>query len=281
MSYDNDNTNIAETLARVLPQAKIEASTVDQSLLLATLPQGQKVEQIDLEKLLPSPRRKTGTASLTDADSFIAYVAKHAKEGTTVWAKFNPQSFDLSFTAVIDEFGANAPAWRDHRATFKPTLAHEWNTWKNKDGHKFDQVAFGEFLETNSTDIVSQDGYPTDLQMLEMATNFVATQDSIFKSATRLQSGGVNMSYVADANAETVEAMKIFEKFALGIPVFQGGGAWGLFARLKYRLGQGKVTFHYELIRPDRVHELAAKKLIDTIRDGLAASNVPLLLGTF
>jgi uncharacterized protein YfdQ (DUF2303 family) len=115
--------------------------------------------------------------------------------------------------------------------------------------------------------------------MLEMATNFVAAQDSVFKSATRLQSGGVTMTYVADPNAETVESMKLFEKFALGIPVFRDGGAWGLFARLKYRLGQGKVTFHYELVRPDRVHESAARNLIEVVKTGLG--DVPLLMGTF
>ena len=33
-----------------------------------------------------------------------------------------------------------------------------------------------------------------------------------------------------------------------------GGAAWAITARLKYRLASGKVSFHYELVRPDRVH---------------------------
>ena len=91
-----------------------------------------------------------------------------------------------------------------------------------------------------------------------------------------------NLTYVADADKGTLEQMKVFEKFSIGIPVFWAGPAFRIDARLKYRLGTaqaaGKVSFFYELIRHYRVHEAAAKELISAVRDGIGA--VPLLMGS-
>ena len=69
----------------------------------------------------------------------------------------------------------------------------------------------------------------------------------------------------------------MFEKFQIGIPVFHGASGWAIDARLKYRNNGGKLSFHYELVRPDRVHQAAAEALILQVRDGLG--DVPMLFG--
>lgn len=281
MSYEDDN-NIASTLAKILPEAKQMAEAgKDDSALVFAVPQGVKLETIDLEKFRATPRRKTGTAAFTAAASFAAYIGTHATEGTTAWANFNPQTSALSFSAVLDEHSKAAAAWRQHRATFTPEQSAEWKVWTGQNKKPMDQVAFAEFIEANAPDIASPDGsgMPSDLQMLQMATNFIANEDRTLKSSVRLQSGGVNLSYVADVDSGTVETMKLFEKFTIGIPVFQDGKAYPIVARLKFRLNQGKVSFFYELVRLDRVHRAAALDQIDQIREGLG--NVPLLMGTF
>ena len=80
--------------------------------------------------------------------------------------------------------------------------------------------------------------------------------------------------------------MRLFEKFQIGIPVFwelrkadESIPAWPIVARLKYRVSQGAVTFWYDLIRPDVVHERAALAMIDKIRAGL--DGVPMHMGAF
>jgi uncharacterized protein YfdQ (DUF2303 family) len=88
----------------------------------------------------------------------------------------------------------------------------------------------------------------------------------------------VRLEYVDDDDAATLTQMKLFERFQIGIPVFWAGPAYRIDARLKYRHGSGKVSFWYELIRADRVHEAAAKDLIDRVRAGLGG--VPLLMGS-
>lgn len=279
-----EGKNIAETLAEVLPKAAVlgEITTNVPGLHIThvALPKGTELKEakVDLEALLPNPRRTKATAAFTDTASFLAYVKRHATEGTVAWCNFNPQTFALDFTAVIDEHEKDKAGWRAHRAALKPEMSAEWKAWKSQDKSALAQVAFAEWIQEHEDDIATAAGLPTSLQMLEMATNFVMNEERSLKSAVKLQSGGVRLTYIADPDAGTTETMSMFDRFGLGIPVFHGGAAWSIGARLKYRNNGGKLTFTYELIRADRVHDGAAKELIKTIKDGLG--EVPLLMGS-
>lgn len=286
---DYDTRNIAETLADVLPKAQllanIEGSDMPAGLAIHhyAVPKGANVMELktDLEAYLQHPRKTKATASFGDATSFLAYVARHATENTVAWCAFNPQSFALSFLAVIDEHAKGTAGWRAHRASFTPDMSAEWKAWKGNNTKSMPQVAFAEWVEEHADDITANtniaEGLPTSLQMLTMATNFQANEERVLKSAVRLNSGGVRMTYIADPDAGTTAEMQMFERFAIGIPVFHGGEPFGIIARLKYRLNSGKVSFHYELTRPDRSHQHAAMDLIKVVRDGLGG--VPLLMG--
>lgn len=280
---DNTRENIAQTLARELPKAEMlgkvtlaELSDNDGIALLA-LPQGAKLEKLDFENLLPNPRRTKAVATLNDADAFLGYVTRHAQDSTVCWAKFNPQTFTLAFTAVIDEHAKGTPGWRAHVARYTPDASAEWKVWTGQNEKPQGQLEFATFIERNQPDIAAMDDYPTSLQMLAMATEFEANSDKRIKSVARLQGGGVRLEYVDDDNADTLSQMKVFERFQIGVPVFWAGPGYRIDARLKYRHGSGKVSFWYELIRPDRVHEAAAKDLIEKVRTGLG--RVPLLMG--
>lgn len=139
-------------------------------------------------------------------------------------------------------------------------MSAEWKLWKDTNDRKaMPQLTFAEFVQENADAITSTEasqvaGYPTALQMLKMATEFVMNEERQLKSSIRLQSGGVRLTYIADPDKGTTEDMAMFEKFQIGIPVFHGAGAWAIDARLKYRNNSGKLSFHYELVRPDRVH---------------------------
>ena len=132
------------------------------------------------------------------------------------------------------------------------------------------------FIEENLQDIAASEGFPTGQQLLEMATSFQASQDMRFKSAIRLQNGGVNMSFVQDDDTQTLAQMKMFEKIAIGIPVFWNGTAYQITARLRYRVKEGRLIFWYELIRNDKVLEDATKTMIAKIKE---ATDVPLYFG--
>lgn len=276
--------NIAETLAEVLPKANL-AAAVDHNnaaaVKLFAVPKGQELKEVDLERLLPAPRRAKLQVQMAEADSFLAYVARHHTPATVVWCKFDPQTFALSFQAVFDDFGPQAsPGWRGHRATYTPEPSAEWKVWTahNGAGKAMSQLDFASFLERNETDIAAVEGMPNSLAMMQMATAFEANSEKRIKSVVKLQGGGTRLDFIDDNDADTEAQMKLFEKFAIGIPVFWAGPAYRIDARLKYRHASGKVAFWYELIRADRVHESAAKELIDKVRSGLP-EGLPLLMG--
>ena len=292
MSYDDDYRNIAETLAEVLPTASTlgmidnPEGVTGLQIVHYALPKGTELKEVktDLERLLPAPRATRAFARLAGPADFLAYVARHKKPESMVWCDFNPQTFKLKFTAVFDEHNRDAPGWRRHTAELDPMMSAEWKLWKDTHDRKsMAQVAFTEFVQENADAINSSElsvaaGYPTALQMLTMATNFVMNEERQLKSAVRLQSGGMRLTYIADPDKGTTDDMAMFEKFQIGIPVFHGAAGWAIDARLKYRNNSGKLSFHYELVRPDRVHQAAAEQLIDQVRTGLG--EVPMMFGS-
>lgn len=282
--------NIAETLVAELPKPFVlgvsgsEGESAD-SIIHFAVPKNHVVVQYDNEPMLARPRRTKATATMTDEASFVAYVERNTIPGSVVWCDLNPSDSKLSFTAVFDEHDRGMPGWRAHQAKYTPRLAPEWVLWTSHNKQTKSQMAFAEFIEQNEQDISTLEGYPTSLDMMKMATEFEARQDQRLKSTVRLQSGGVALDYVANDDAGTIERMKVFDKFAIGIPVFwsvpkpgESIQAYQLRARLRYRQQQAAVNFHYELIRPDLIHQRAAQELIERVR--AAIGSTPLLMGS-
>ncbi len=277
----NEQGNLAETLAREMKQpVHLEITNNLHGIRRVALPPGWKIEETDDEKRFDYPRRKTAKVVLHDAPSFISYVKRHGSlSDSTIWCNADYLKGSVSFTSILNDHGADEdqPAWRDHTAKFSPTFSEEWNRWSASNSKAFNQADFAGFIEDNLQDIASDDGFPTGAQMLEMAINFEARQDMRFKSAIRLQSGGVQMNFVQDDDKQTVEKMNLFERFRIGIPVFWNGDAYPVVARLRYRVREGKLTFWYELVRQDKVLEAATMTMIQAVK---AESGMPFFFGS-
>lgn len=265
--------NIAATIAR---EARKPFELSGDKEYIA-IPDGWKLE--DCEKTLPTPRRKKASVVLADADSFISYLKRHGSlASATIWCEADYKSGQVSFTGIMNDHSeeVDGQQWRDHIVKLVPAKAVEWERWVASNRKPMSQLDFATFIEENLADIATAPGFPSGTDMLQMATGLEIAQDSMIKSAIRLQSGGVRMEYVEDSNAETVRSMEVFSKFALGLPVFYSGAAYMLEARLKYKLSGGKLSFWYELIRPDKVVEDAAKTITTTIQE---ATGFPLFHG--
>jgi uncharacterized protein YfdQ (DUF2303 family) len=271
--------NLAETLAKEM-KAPVEVIAGDSDVIrrLALPPGWTMVEKND-EPLLERPLRKKATVRLADADSFIDYIARHGEaHDCTIWCEADYKAGKVGFTGILNDHGAASfnPAWRDHRAKFSPEFSEEWLRWIGKNKQTFSQGEFAAFIEDNLKNIASVDGSPTGAQMLDMALTFEANQDMRFKSAIRLQSGGVSMSFTQDDDLQTVQKMQVFDRFTLGFSVFWNSDAYQVDARLRYRVREGKLTFWFDLIRADKVLESATKTLIEHIRQKTA---VPFFFG--
>ncbi len=281
MSNPESLDNIAETLAREMKMPRVLIDQINQGHMYIGLPPGWNGTTLDLEKLLPVPRRKIANVILTDADTYVDYIKRHGSLAyATLWCKADFIKGVLGFLAILNDHGEEESQqhWRDHKATYIPEKSVEWTTWIGKTGTAMSQTDFALFLEENMKDIASSDGMPTGAAMLQMAIDFEAKQDMRFKSAVRLQSGGVRMEYVADEDKNTVESMKVFERFQIAIPVLRDDTArYPVTARLRYRQRDGKLQFWYELIRADLVMEQSARSLVESIK---TRAGVPFFFGS-
>lgn len=274
--------NAVETIIKAAAQpsaATIDVSTITRGELpLLMTPDGYTAKLLDnLEKHLPAPLRKIGKAELDDLDSFVWYVKEHGSlSNCRIYTAVDYKTGSLTFKAVFNDHEQESAAWRDFTAVFAPEMSLEWLRWSACNKKTFSQAEFASFIEDNMPEIATIDGLPTGSDMMQLATNFEATSEKKFKAGTRLQTGGVSIEYIDQEDAGTLARMQVFEKFALGMPIYFNGAAYRIDARLKYRIREGKLTLWYELIRPEKIIEDAAKELIAGVRD---KTGMPVLFG--
>lgn len=234
----------------------------------------------DLERLLPVPCRKRGSIITTDTTSFIFYTTKHGNADTcSIYADIDAEASRFNLIAVINDHapGENGQQWRDHLCKFEPTQAIEWRRWLGRNKQTFTQAEFATWLEDNLADVAAVDGMPSGADILQMALGLEVTADKRLRSKINLQSGGTQFEYVDDEDKDTRTKMQFFERFTLGLPVFDGSAsAYPLEARLKYRERDGRMTFWYELIRPDRVFKSAVADELSRIS---SETSFPIIAG--
>lgn len=274
--------NAVETILKAAAQptaATIDTSTITRGELpLLMVPHGYNAQLLDnLEKHLPAPLRKTGCAKLDDLDSFVWYAKEHSSLSCSrIYTAVDYKTGALSFNAVFNDHEQEAAAWRDFNAQFAPALSLEWLRWTGKNKQAMTQSEFASFIEDNLPEIATIEGLPTGTDMLQLASNFEVTSEKKFKAGHRLQSGGVSIEYIDQEDAGTLARMQVFDKFALGMPVYFNGTAYRIDARLKYRIREGKLALWYELIRPEKIIEDAARELIEVVR---SKTGMPVLFG--
>ena len=261
------NSDIARSLMDVGAAQADTRQTIVDGKPFVVIPNNYIVH--DIEKFENHPTRKTGTTATTDSESFIAYIKKHGDAAiTVVYADVDSEASKCSLVAVLNDHSLLEPHWQDFRCTFSPKLAVEWTRWIGKDRAPMSQQDFATWLEDNLGDIATVEGMPTAAEMMSMALGFEANSEKRLRSKINLQSGGVRFEFVEDEEKDTRSSMQVFERFTLGLPVFEGSrNAYPLEARLKYREKGGSLTFWYELIRTDRVFKTAVTSDLDRIKD--------------
>nr|WP_267874630.1 MULTISPECIES: DUF2303 family protein [unclassified Massilia] len=229
------------------------------------VPEGYK--HIDLtgaiEKIGDGPRRKTGTVHLSEIASFNVFCADQGETGQ-VYIYADPEARTL--TAVLNDHvhGDEAAGWRDYRAIFKAELSREFETWMRHNKKVMEQEEFAIFLEDNIADVVE----PSGETLLQVALTLQAKTEVNFSSQRRLDNGQVQFTYseTIDARA-TGGSIEIPREFAIGARLFKNGDGYKVRARLKYRLGAGKVKFWYELDRAENVIEDAFQAYVNQARE--------------
>lgn len=246
-----------------------------QGTYLHVVPDGYKVvtTQVDDERLLPCPRRKTGTVVVRDAASFLAYFGKHAPLNAEVFADDEKGTV----TAVLNAHGGvgGDAQWQDHRLVLRMVPSPAWVAWTDRSGKYLPQVEFAEFIEANLPDIAE----PPAAAMLELAQTFEATKSVDFESSHRLSSGERRLEYKETLAAKAGQRgqIDIPTQITLGLAPWRGGDVYRVTARFRYRIADGRLLLGYVLDRPEDVLDAAFREICSQIADELDGR--PLLHG--
>jgi len=253
-------------------QIAAEPRKLDDGLFAVAVPAGAQVEVIDVESITrphaAHPARKTGNYVVHDADSFVAYMAKHQQPESEVWADVvnwrvvGVINAHEGTDGPVDAYGPEA-GWGDHRVQYTITGTEAWKAWRELDGKLVDQATFAEHIEARSVDIL----VPPGADMLELAETFQATIGVNFESSRLLSSGERQFEYreTVDAKAGRKGQLSIPKQFTLALIPFEGAEVFKVTARFRYRIADGALRVGYRLDRPADVLREAFLRVVDTI----------------
>lgn len=250
----------ADTIDRIteLAHASISSQAIEKTTHLI-VPGGY--QHINITKMIEEaqniPNRKKGTVLLSDITSFNQYaIDQGSNDIGYIYA--DPETRTL--TGIFnDSKNAITPGWRDHRAVFNAELSRECNNWIKNNKQPKEQEDFAIFLEDNIADIAE----PSGDVLLAIALTLQAKTEVNFSSTRRLDNGQVQLVYTENIDARAAAGqIEIPKEFAIGVRLFKNGDAYKIKARLKYRLGAGKIKFWYELDRIENAIEDAFKDYV-------------------
>jgi uncharacterized protein YfdQ (DUF2303 family) len=209
------------------------------------------------------PVRKRGSVTLHDVGSFIALVLAEKTKATRLYGNVNPPSFVAVFN---DNADSHIAGWQDHRAKYSCPLSPEWKTWTASSGKPMSQADFAAFIENNLPDIAK----PPAADMLEISRSLEAKKKVNFASGIRLANGQNELTYEEEITGTAHKGqLNVPEEFTIGIAVLEGGVSYAVQARLRYRIADsGKLTMWFELVRPHKVVEDAAREVWSQIEAG-------------
>lgn len=281
-----EKTNIAETIARELKAPIKLLSAQDERAHVVVLPEGWVSQTHDLEKFGDAPNRKKGQVTVAEVDSFIEFSKRYGSlSNCNIYLDVDYEQNKVHAVSIFNDHadGQGEAGWRDHRCKFIPRFSKEWKTWTGNSGqgNAMSQFDFAHFLENNIGDIASPAGsnLPSGSDVLTFVSKLEETRKVKFGSGVNLQNGMVQFEFIEEGDGNTKGKLEMFKRFSIGVRPFFGGSAYQVEAALRYRIDRntGEIKFWYELQRPDRVLEDAAKEIIDSIR---TKTGFPVIFGT-
>ena len=298
---DSDSRSIIETVERL---SNVTVSSVGDPnskdaahVPYAIVPKDKRIESLKpiIDQFRTKPERRTGTAAVTTASSFVQHVDRFSSGDTVIFADI--VSANPSLLAVYD-YNPEGPDVEDaafgrHRARYQFPLSVEWQAWRAKDGEALDATAFAAFLEDRIQDVVAVDledtesdlfkfamlvggMYASPSQLLELSRSLSISAAVSVKQAQTLSSGEINVAYSEIHEDGHGRPIKVPNLFVIGIPVFRDGARYKIACRLRYRLAGGRITWWYTLASPELYFDDAVKEVCS---DVASATGRPVLFG--
>ncbi|MEQ9322993.1 MAG: DUF2303 family protein [Polyangiaceae bacterium] len=230
----------------------------------------------EFDARLPEPRRRKGTARHTELDSFIEHVNRFKGGPTTVWADIH----GVQLTAIYDYHPQAGAAWCEHRAIYTCPLTDQWREWNAISGNLMSVAEFGEFIEAHRDELTSgtdKDGnaYPAPAAVEEMAMNLHIQTKGTYTRKVNKRTGDFELTCKQETDEKV--STEVPRAFLLALPVFEGGDAFEVEARVRLVLREGNAKLGVVLHRADEVLRVAFGEVRKAVAD---KCEVPVFAGS-
>ena len=193
---------------------------------------------------------------------------------------------------AVSEDERQQPNWCAHRAVWPVTMSKEWLAWTHAAGKAMSPAEFAEFLELRVPDVFWGDQrsdytnlliqqldlrLATPSALIALSRNLAVNVDVAVRQAQTLSSGEIAVTYVEQHRDGEGQPIRVPNAFLLAIPVVQGGPAYQILARLRYRITQQRITWAFELHRADLAFDAAIKEIGERVEQ---ATTTPVFLGS-
>lgn len=293
----SDAATIIDTVRQLHGAALMPITHGTVTVPLIALPKGMdlhdpmKFVRAEQDELRDAPKRRAGTASMTDLPSFISHVKRFADTDSLVFA--DRSETKPSLTAVLDyhrQTAEGAPRFGKHRSHYAFPLSLTWRAWAAVDGKGLSQAELAAFLEEHIMDVlappapddaglVDMGALAVDLvkmvggtmagpaKMLETARGLRIVENSEVANAQNLATGEVEMVYRTEHKDGAGEKLNVPTLFVIQAPVFDGGAAYRLPIRVRYQKREGRITWFMARYRPDLVFTDAFNQAVAQVRE--------------
>ena len=223
------------------------------------------------------PEFTKGTAVLATLDSFIALVDRHKNDDTAIFGAIDVSA--PSLTAVVDyTTRAHDPRHGRHRLTYPFPLSPEWKAWQAFNAKSMTQIEWAAFIEEHIAELSSPtDGERSEYERLFQTKIALPTElitlsrgmqinvEARVKDMRVLQTGESEIVYEEVHKDGAGQKLVVPGLFVIQVPLFVDGDPVRLLARLRYRRHDGKLTWFYQLYRPDIVLRAKLKDDFDRV----------------
>lgn len=208
-----------------------------------------------LEKYLLTPTRTRLNETLTSFMSYLeALKSRLNKDEATIYARAvqNRKFTDFTFEGVAHDCRMG-DQWRDDfKLNWKGIYTVSARDWLMNDEKGLSQEEFALFIDKHMNDIVSPDGgdfagYPTKAELFNFVTTLEDSKNQKFARKVNVQNGDVSVSLERVSDDGTVQRLKLFERFAISLQLYEGFPAYRVSVKLRYRVANGTIMFFYDI----------------------------------
>ena len=231
---------------------------------------------VSIESYNPTQLRQRYQFKTTSVADFVQYVDDH-KTDTAITEVDSTRPTQLAALTTLD-FGDNdAPLHKENKAMVTVQASAAYQAFLANDGNKMSQRDASEFIEdwSDFVKIFTRDGTPMTIpQATESLRNM--TIESARKSESKIDDFGESASIAESIEAKNQDQLPAVIMFDC-VP-FLGFSEYGFSYRVSILTGGDRPLIGLRAMQLESTQEVIAQEFVELIRDGLAATDIPVYL---